>query len=106
MTQPSPDGITTLLVGGVILGVGYLVKYRRWTGLISEATAIVSPTDETPPLVASLVGNVTLVVGGFVVVLGAFEILGLASQIPEWVVLLLLVGAVVLLAPRMDVVLD
>lgn len=106
MAQSLPDGVLTLLVGAGILVVGYLIKYRQWTGLISEATAVVPAVAETAPLIASLVGNVTLVFGGSVLVLGGLGMPGFASYLPEWLVLLLLVGPVVFVAPRLDLVLD
>jgi hypothetical protein len=88
-----------------ILVIGYLVKYRGWTGLISETTAVVSPGGGASAT-AGIVGNVTLVVGGFVLVLGGPEAVGFAALLPERFVLVLPVGSVVLLAPRMGLALD
>jgi hypothetical protein len=99
--------VLTVLVGMGILLIGYLIKYRGWTGLISETTAMVTPGGEGTAVAAGVVGNVTLVVGEFVLVLGGLEAVGLAALLPEWVILLLLlVGAVVLIAPRLDPTLD
>lgn len=101
MASPgTPDGLF-LLVGAGLLVVGYLIKYRQWTWLISEATAVVAPDDAAAPLIASLVGNVTLVVGGTLVVLGGLQALALASAIPDWIVLLVLIATTVVLAPRL-----
>ena len=106
MVQSLPAGVLTVLVGVGILLIGCLIKYRGWTGLISETTAIVAPGEDGTAVTAGIVGNVTLVVGGFVLVLGGLEAVGLAAFLPEWVVPLLLVGAVVLIAPRLDLALD
>ena len=95
-----------MLVGVGILLIGYLIEYRGWTGLISETTAIVTLSEDGTAVTAGIVGNVTLVVGGFVLVLGGLEAVGLAALLPEWVLPLLLVGAVVLIAPRLDLALD
>jgi len=106
MVQALSTSATTLLIGTGILVVGYLIKYRQWTGLISETTAVISPDTETAPIIASLIGNVTLVVGVFVLMLGGLQIIGLATLLPGWLVLVLLVGSVVLITPRLSLVLD
>ncbi|KYH26444.1 hypothetical protein HAPAU_15420 [Halalkalicoccus paucihalophilus] len=71
-------GLTTgggnLVVGGVLLVVGYLVKHRHWTWLISETTALVSQDDRTAPLVGSLVGDLSVTIGGVLVLVDSSQI--------------------------------
>lgn len=99
MAELPASPAVTALVGGAILAVGYLIKYRGWTFLVSESTALLS--DETPPVYASLIGNVTLVAGGFVLALAALQVLGFATLLPGWLVALLFVAAIVVVAPRL-----
>lgn len=106
MAQFLPAGVLTELVGTEIVLIGYLIKYRGWTSLVSETTAVVTPGEEGTGVTAGIVGNVTLVVGGFVLVLGGLEAIGLAALLPEWFLLVLLIGSVALFAPRMDLALD
>jgi hypothetical protein len=98
-------GLTTgggnLVVGGVLLAVGYLVKHRHWTWLISETTALVSQDDRTAPLVGSLVGNLSVTIGGVLVLVGSFQILGVLGDLPDWILLWLLAATTVLIAPRL-----
>lgn len=100
MAQLPTNPAMTGLAGGVILAIGYLIKYRGWTFLISESTAILP--EEGLPVFASMIGNVTLVVGGFVLLLAALQVAGFASVLPGWLVALLLVAAVMVIVPRLS----
>lgn len=102
MPTPLTIGGTNLILGGVLLLIGYLIKFHQWTWLISETTALVSPDDETAPLVGSIVGNVSIVVGGTLLFVGIVQLLGLVGTLSDWILLLLLVGATVLVAPRLS----
>ncbi|MCL7417121.1 MAG: hypothetical protein M8354_04700 [Halalkalicoccus sp.] len=94
-------GGENLAVGGVLLLVGYLLKHRHWTWLISETTALVSQDDRTAPLVGSLVGILSMTIGGVLVLVGSFQTLGVLGDLPDWILLALLVATVVLVAPRL-----
>ncbi|UPV74221.1 hypothetical protein M0R89_16990 [Halorussus limi] len=101
MAQIPASPLTTALVGAGVLLVGYLIKYRGWTSLIAG----VAPFDsgEPRPVFASYAANVTLVAGGFVVCLGVAQALGVLALVPSWLRGLLLLAAVVTVAPRLSV---
>ena len=69
------------LVGSGLLLIGCPIKYRGWTGLISETTAIITPGGEGTAATADVIGNVTLVVG-FALLLGGLEAAGPAALLP------------------------
>lgn len=102
MPSSLPLGGTNVLIGGALLFVGYLIKYRQWTWLISESTALMSPDGETALLTGSIIGNVTIVVGGTLLLVGTVQVLGLIGPLPDWILLLLLVGTTILVAPRLS----
>lgn len=102
MPSPLTVGGTKVGLGGVLLLIGYLIKYQQWTWLISETTALVSPDDETALVVGSIVGNVSVVVGGTLLLIGSVQSLGLIGTLPDWILLLLLTGTTILVAPRLS----
>lgn len=100
-SSPTVGG-TKVVLGGVLLLIGYLIKYQQWMWLISETTALVSPDDETALVVGSIVGNVSVVVGGTLLLIGTVQSLGLIGTLPDWILLLLLTGTTILIAPRLS----
>ena len=101
MDIPTPGG-ENVIVGGILLFIGYLIKYQRWTWLISEATSLVAADDETVPLIASLIGNISVVIGGILLVTGVLQALGVGTNLPDWVLLGILAVATILVAPRLS----
>lgn len=102
MPSPLTIGATKVVVGGVLLLLGYLIKYQQWTWLISATTALVTPDDETATVVGSLVGNVSGVVGGTLLLIGTVQSLGLIGTLPDWLLLILLAGTTSIVAPRLS----
>ncbi|CDK39152.1 hypothetical protein [Halorubrum sp. AJ67] len=95
-------GSENVLVGGVLLLVGYLIKYRRWTWLISEATSLVAADDETAPVIASLIGNISVVIGAILLIIGSLQALRVVTNLPDWVFLGILAVATILVAPQLS----
>lgn len=93
------DAATTFAAATIILLVGYLIRYRRWSGLVAGS----STYDQVPPVTVSLVGNVTLVAGGFVLAIGALQLVGIAERVPELAWLAAFVGTLVVAVPRLPV---
>jgi hypothetical protein len=93
------DGPTALVVGVVVLLVGYLIRYRRWESLVAGS----STYDQVPPGTVSVVGNLTLVTGGFVVVLGLLELAGVADRVPDLAWLVALLATLAVAVPRLPV---
>ncbi len=90
----------TLLAGAAILLVGYLIKYRGWTSLVA---GVGFADGASSPAVAAYAGNVTLVAGGFVILVGAVQALGLLHLVPGWLQAVAFVAAVVVVTPRLGV---
>jgi fatty acid desaturase len=101
MVLLAPGG-ENVIVGSILLFIGYLIKYRRWTWLISEATSLVAADDETAPLIASLIGNISVVLGGILLVTGVLQALGVVTNLPDWVLLGIIAVATILVAPRLS----
>lgn len=101
MALLTPSG-ENVIVGGILLFIGYLIKYRRWTWFISEATSLVAADDETAPLIASLIGNISVVIGGILLVIGSLQAIEVVTNLPDWVLLGILAVATILVAPRLS----
>jgi hypothetical protein len=91
------DATTTFAAAAVVLLVGYLIRYRRWESLVAGGSLY----DRVPPVTVSLVGNVALVAGGFVAVVGALQVAGVADRVPELAWLAAFLATLTVAVPRL-----